>query len=171
MAGKNGSASAVRPPEGLARVGSVANAGWWNIKEGAVLSGVLENMYERPDERSKSGKSKFYQVKLSEPTEVRMGRGPAAKTQMAKAGDVVNLNYGPKTKELEKFVPDIMRGAEYTIWCHVTGPKMDIGKGQTMWPIDVHAGQTRPPTVTADEPDFEGVEDEANEGAPQPAGG
>jgi len=165
----NGNPSAVRPPEGLARVGSVANAPWWNIKNGNVLSGVLENIYERPDERSKSGKSKFYQVRLSAPTEVRMGRGKEAKIGIAPAGSVVNLNYGPKTKELEKFVPDIMRGAEYTVWCHVDGEKFDIGKGQTMWPIDVRAGQTKPPTVN-EEPDFDGVEDEAEDAAPVTAG-
>jgi hypothetical protein len=159
---QNGTASAVRPPEGLARVGSVANAPWWNIRKGNVLNGVLENIYERPDERSKSGKSKFYQIRLTEATEVRFGRGKDASIGTAKPGDVINLNYGPKTRELEKFVPDIMRGAEYTVWCYVEGEKFDIGKGQTMWPIDVRAGQTKPPIVS-DEPDFDGTEDEAAE--------
>ena len=166
MAEKNGTkttaAAAVRPPEGLARVGSVANAGWWNIKKGAVLHGLLENMYERPDERAKSGKSKFYQVMLLEATEVRLGRGKDAQMVMAPVGAVVNLNYGPKTKELEKFIPDIMRGAQYTVWCHVEGDKFPIARGQTMWPIDVRAAQTKPPTVL-EEPDFDGVEDEADE--------
>lgn len=162
MAEKNGSPSAVRPPEGLARVGSVANAPWWNLKAGNVLHGKLENMYERPDERSKSGKSKFFQIMLTAPAECRYGRGKQAKISMAKAGDVVNLNYGPKTKELEKFISDIIKGAEFEVWCHVEGEKFDIGKGQTMWPIDVRAGMTKAPSIK-DEPDFEGVEDEADE--------
>jgi hypothetical protein len=163
MAEKNGTAaSAVRPPEGLARVGSVTNAPWWSLEPGNVLHGILENVYERPDERSKSGKSKFFQIRTVAATKVRYGRGKQAKVGVCKAGDVINLNYGPKTKELEKFVSDIMRGAEYTVWCHVDGEKFDIGKGQTMWPIDVRAGQTRAPTIS-DEPDFEGVEDEADE--------
>jgi len=120
-------------------------------------------MYERPDERSKSGKSKFFQIELFAPTECRYGRGKQAKVSMAKAGEVVNLNYGPKTKELEKFIPDIIKGAEFEVWCHVNGEKQDIGKGQTMWPIVVHAGMKKAPSVK-DEPDFEGVEDEADEG-------
>ena len=163
MAEKNGApAAAVRPPEGLARVGSVANAPWWNLKKGNVLSGMLENMYERPDERSKSGKSKFFQIMLKAPAECRYGRGKQGVVKMAKAGDVVNLNYGPKTKELEKFIPDIIKGAQFEVWAHVEDEKFDIGKGQTMWPIDVRAGMTKAPSVM-DEPDFEGVEDEADE--------
>ena len=155
MAEKNGApAAAVRPPEGLARVGSVANAPWWNLKKGNVLSGMLENMYERPDERSKSGKSKFFQIMLTAPAECRYGRGKQAKISMAKAGDVVNLNYGPKTKELEKFISDIIKGAEFEVWCHVEGEKFDIGKGQTMWPIDVRAGMKKAPSVSDQEPDF-----------------
>lgn len=155
------------PPANMARVGSVANAPWWNIKNGAVIEGELENMYDRPDERSKSGRSKFFQVKLSADTEARLGRGEKATLITAKAGTVVNLNYGPKTKDLEKFIDPIIRGAKYDIWIHCDGGKMDIGRGQTMWPLDVHATQTRPPTVS-DDPDFDGTDDE-NESAPSGA--
>lgn len=160
-------AGAVRPPEGLARVGSVANAPWFNLAAGNVCHGMLENMYLRPDERAKAsgGKSKFFQIRLLSDAQVRFGRGKEAKVGMAKAGDVVNLNYGPKTMVFETYVPDILRGAEYEVWCHVTGEKFDIGKGQTMWPIDVRAGMKKAPTVVAadSEPDF-GDDDE--DGAP-----
>lgn len=144
-----------RPPKNLARVGSVANAPWFNLAEGNVLHGVLENVYERPDERSRSGKSKFFQILLTEPAEVRSGRGNDAELVMAEVGTVVNLNYGPKTKELEKFIPDILRGAKFEVWCHVDGPKFDIGKRQSMWPIDVRAGMIREASAMEDEPDFE----------------
>ena len=58
----------VRAPEGFRRVGSVANAPWFNLKKGNTLLGVLENVYERPDERVKTkdgtpGKSKFFQIR------------------------------------------------------------------------------------------------------------
>lgn len=161
--GANGTTTPmVVPPAGMARVGSVANAPWWDIKEGNVLYGVLENVYERPDERAvkSGGKSKFYQVRLLEDTEVMIGRGKERIPGKAKRGDVVNLNYGPKTKEFEKFIPDIMRGGEYTVWCHVSGPKFDIGKGQSMWPIDARAQQTKAP-LDDSEPDFEGDDAEA----------
>lgn len=158
-AGTNGT---VRPPEGMARVGSVANAAWFNLAKGNILHGELENMYERPDERSKTGKSKFFQIKLYEPTQVRSGRGKEAKVETAAAGAVVNLNYGPKTKELEKFVPEILRGAKFSVWAHVEGEKFDIGKGQTMWPLDVHAQMLRPAMETQD-PDFDGGDDAAAE--------
>lgn len=152
----------VRPPEGMARVGSVANAPWFNLAKGNVLYGELENMYERPDERSKSGKSKFFQIKLLESCQVRSGRGKEAKVGQAEAGTVVNLNYGPKTKELENFVPEILRGAKYTVWAHVEGEKFDIGEGQTMWPVDVHAKMVRP-AMASEDPDFNDGDESAAE--------
>jgi len=152
------------PPANMARIGSVANAPWWSIEDGAVLHGELENMYDRPDERSKSGRSKFFQIKLLKDTKARYGRGKEAKVVAVKAGTVVNLNYGPKTRELEKYVDPIIRGAKYEVWIHVDGGKFDIGKGQTMWPLDVHATMTRAPQVS-DEPDFDGSDDDEGEGA------
>ena len=54
-------ATTVRPPEGFRRVGSVANAGWFNMKKvGNVLHGVLEGMYQRKDELNPKGESKFF---------------------------------------------------------------------------------------------------------------
>jgi len=163
MAEKNGTPAAVRPPEGMARVGSVANAPWFHLEKGNVLHGTLVNMFDRPDERAKSGRSKFFQVQLLAPAKCRYGRGKQAKVNTAPVGQVVNLNYGPKTKEFEKFVPEIIKGAEFEIWCHVEDDKFEIGKGQTMWPIDVRAMQTKAVSIRDDEPDFDGVEDEADE--------
>jgi hypothetical protein len=151
--GRVGTTSSVSPPAGMARVGSVANAPWWDIKNGAVLYGVLENVYTRKDERSKTGESKFYQLKLLQSAPVRFGRGKDAKPGVAEAGTVVNMNYGPKTKELEKFIPDILQGAVYTVWCHVDGEKFAIRGGQTMWPIDVRVAQTGAARAL-EEPDF-----------------
>lgn len=160
----------VVPPSGLARVGSVANAPWWHLKAGNTCHGMLENCYTRPDERSKSGVSKFFQIKLLAPSLVRYGRAKDAKVSMAPTGTVINLNYGPKTKELESFVPDILRGAEFEVWCHIDGEKFDIGKGQTMWPIDVRAGMKKSPRATEDSPDF-GDDDDDEAPAPAQAAG
>ena len=160
MAGKND--SMVRPPEGFRRIGSVANAPWFNLKKGNILHGTLEKVYERPDERSKSGKSKFFQLKLLAPCEARAGRAEDAKIVRAEAGSVVNLNYGPKTKELESLVPEIMAGAEYEIWVHVQGDKFKISQGRTMWDMDVQRKLVRAaPAQADDEPDFEGGAEEA----------
>jgi hypothetical protein len=161
MAGKEGN-GVVRAPEGMMRVGSVANAPWFNLAKGNIIHGKLLNVFERPDERAKSGRSKFFQVEALEPCDVRIGRGKEAKVGKAKAGDVVNLNHGPATKDLEKFIPDIRRGAQYNVWAHVEGEKFAIKNGQTMWPIDVRAELTRP-MPSADNPDFGGSGDEATE--------
>lgn len=150
------------PPAGMMRVGSVANAPWWDIKNGNTLFGKLINVFSRPDERSKTGKSKFFQIELLRGTDVRYGRGKEAKPGRAEAGAVVNLNHGPKTKDLENYIPDILQGAQYNVWCKVDGEKFDIGKGQTMWPLDVRAKQVVAPQASG-EPDFSDGED-SNDG-------
>ena len=158
----------VRAPEGFRRVGSVANAPWFNLKKGNVLLAILENVYERPDERVKTkngtpGKSKFFQLKLLEACEARSGRGGDAKMVRAEVGAVVNLNYGPKTKSLEELSPAILAGAEYQVWVQV-GDKFQISGGRTMWDMDVQVKQTKAETVLADEPDFDEGADEAAAG-------
>ena len=155
----------VRAPEGFRRVGSVANAPWFNLKKGNVLLGILENVYERPDERVKTkdgspGKSKFFQVKLLEPCECRSGRGEDAKMVRAEAGAVVNLNYGPKTKGLEDLVPSILAGAEYQVWV-LCGDKFKISGGRTMWDLDVNQKLIKAEPALAEEPDFEGADEAA----------
>ena len=145
--------SKVQAPEGLARVGATSNAPWFELKAGNVCDGRLINVFERKDDRSKTGKSKFFQIELLSPAEVREGKGDDAEIRTASPGEVINLNYGPSTKILETYIDNIMQGAKYRIWCHVTGPKFSIGKGKTMWPIEVRAGQTSPPRLT-EEPDF-----------------
>lgn len=176
----------------MARVGSESNAPWWHLKAGNAFYGRLLNLYFRPDERAKSGKSRFFQIELCQyadpdtgevhdyyfdpktqlvrATEVRIGRGKGATFAAAVPGTIINVNYGPKTKDFESFVPEIMRGAEYMVLAIVTGDKFEIKNAQTMWPISTFAEMTRAPKVI-DEPDFEDTEDDKGtaEGAP-PAG-
>jgi hypothetical protein len=150
-----------RPPEGFRRVGSVSNAPWFLLEEGAVLYGVLENVYERPDERvakEKGGMSKFFQLKLLQPAMGRKGKGEDAELLEVPMGDVVNLNYGPKTKELEKLVPDILAGAEYQVWILVKG-KFKLSGAKSMWDMDVQIQQTKAKTASPDEPDFADVDE------------
>ena len=157
----------VRPPDGFRRASSVANAPWFNLKKGNVLLGVLENMYLRNDERvakkadGSIGQSKFFQVKLLQPCECRAGRAEEAKLVRAEAGSVVNVNYGPKTKDLENFIPSIMAGAEYQVWIHVQGDKFKISGGRTMWDLDVQTSLIKAaPAVDDENPDFDGGADE-----------
>jgi hypothetical protein len=169
-----GNAPLARAPEGMARIGSVANAPWFNLRNGNVLYGKLINVFERPDERSKTGKSKFFQVETmeySDPVtgeviacEVREGRGDDAATANVEPGTIVNLNYGPKTKDLEPFVKEILQGAEYVVCCIVNGEKFKIKNGQTMWPVETFAKQTKAATPL-DEPDFEDATPEAEAGS------
>lgn len=168
-------------PAGMVRTSSVANAPWWHLKEGNALYGKLLNMYERPDERSKSGKSKFFQIELLDwvnketgevhqsyfdpikgvemPTEVRVGRGKGATFDVVASGTIINVNYGPKTKDWEPLISDIYRGAEYRVLAIITGDKFEIRNGQTMWPIDTFHEQVKAPRAL-EEPDFEDGEPE-----------
>jgi hypothetical protein len=196
MAKKNPAAAAVNgqqtmsTPDGMVRTSSVANAPWWHLKAGTGVYGRLLNMYERPDERAKSGKSKFFQIELLEwvdkesgevhdyyfdpkngtevPTEVRIGRGKGATFEVVPMGTIINVNYGPKTKDWEPLVQDIYRGAEYRVLALITGEKFEIRNAQTMWPIDTFHEQVKPPRPVA-EPDFD---DEGDDGdaAGAPAG-
>ena len=149
-----------RAPEGFRRIGSVADAPWFNIKTGNSLKGILENCYERVDPRSKTGKSKFFQMVLLEPAEVRQGRGEDAKVVQAPAGAVVSVNYTPKTQPLEDYIPDIVRGAEYQVWIGC-GKKITLKNGNTMWDLDVRVNQTKSVTADIEDPDFDGDSGEA----------
>lgn len=153
------------PPAGFVRVGSVANAPWFNLQAGNTCHGVLQNVYERPDERAKSGRSKFFQIELLSPALCREGKGDDAAVREFPAGTIVNLNHGPKSKELEKFVPEIMRGAVYHVWAHVEGEKFKIARGQTMWPLDVQVQLVTPARATEDVDFEEGDEDEGQAAA------
>ena len=67
-------------------MGSVANAGWFNMnKIGNTLHGTLEGMFERKDDLRPEKVSNFFQIKISQPCEVRMGKGQAARLVEAKA--------------------------------------------------------------------------------------
>ena len=156
------SAGMVRAPEGFRRIGSVADAPWFNIKPGNVLRGVLDGCYERDDSRSKTGKSKFFQFVLLEPAEVRQGRGEDAKVVQAPAGAVVSVNFTPKTKPLEDYIPEIVRGAEYQVWIGC-GKKLTLHNGNSMWDLDVRVNQTKVVSADAEEPDFDGSDDAAGE--------
>jgi hypothetical protein len=148
----------VRAPEGFRRVGSVANAGWYNQKKiGNVCQGKLENMYERKDDLSPTGMSKFFQVQVTQDCEVRDGRGEDAKVVSVKAGEYVNVNHGPKTKELEKYIPQILQGAEFEVYIVVLGDKIKLKGGKSMHNIDVMVKQTKAALdlTNESEPDLE----------------
>ena len=169
MAADNGqSGMMVGPPKGMVRVGSVSNAPWFELANGNRLYGKLINIFERPDERAKLKRSKFYQVELLAPCQVRRGRGREAEIDTAEVGEVVNLNHGPKTKDFEPLIEQVMRGAQFNVYVGVTGEKFDIGKGQTMWPLDCRMEMVRPQQVSDDEPDFQG--DEGGEASAAAAG-
>jgi hypothetical protein len=147
-------------PEGFRRLGSVANAGWFNMKQvGNVLSGALEGMFERNDSMNKNGKSKFFQIRISSPCQVRMGKGEDAAIVTANAGDFVNLNYGPKTKMLEDYIAKLEQGAAYEVYGSVCGEKIKLSGGRTMHNFDLGVKMTKAPRPTDEEPDFEGTDE------------
>lgn len=158
--GTGAAATMARAPEGFRRIGSVSDAPWFNIKTGNTLKAVLENCYERVDPRSKTGKSKFFQMVLLEPAEVRQGRGEESKVLQAQAGTVVSVNFTPKTQPLESYIPDIVRGAEFQVWIGC-GKKITLKNGNTMWDLDVRVNQTKSVTADIEDPDFDGNADEA----------
>lgn len=149
------SSTIVRAPEGFRRVGSVANAGWFNMKKvGNTLLGTFQGMFSRKDELNPKKVSNFFQIQLTEECEVRMGRGEDAEITMAAPGDFVNLNYGPKTKDLEALVPKLMEGAEFDVYGVVAGDKIKLTGGRTMHNFEVFTKMTQAPTVSGDDPDF-----------------
>lgn len=164
MASKNTSTpsqTTVRAPEGFRRVGSVANAGWFNMKKvGNTIQGKLEGMYQRKDELNPKKVSNFFQIQLSADCEVRLGRGEEAQVVVAKAGEFANLNYGPKTKDLESLIPQILQGAEFEIYGTVAGDKIKLTGGRTMHNFEVFTKMTVAPKALDDEPDFDGSADE-----------
>ena len=155
-------ATTVRAPEGFRRVGSVANAGWFNMKKvGNTLQGVLEGMFQRKDDLNPKKVSNFFQIRLTADCEVRMGRGEEAQIAVAKAGEYANLNYGPKTKDLEQLIGQILQGAEFEVYGIVAGDKIKLTGGRTMHNFEVFTKMTVAPKALDDEPDFDGSSDEA----------
>ena len=161
MASKNTSVAHVQVsmPEGFRHVGSVANAGWFNMKKvGNVIQGMFEGMYKRKDNINSEGESQFFQIKLTAGNcEVRMGKGEDAVLAIANEGDVVNLNYGPKTKELEDLLPSVEKGAEYEIYGIVAGDKIKLTGGKTMHNFEMGKKLIKEATSpAAEQPDFDG---------------
>jgi hypothetical protein len=164
MASKNSSVAVpaqVQAPEGFRHVGSVANAGWFNMKKvGNTVQGTFEGMFKRKDDLNPEKTSKFFQVKITAgECEVRMGKGEESVLATAHVGDVVNLNYGPKTKELEELLSAIEKGAEYEIFGTVAGDKIKLSGGRTMHNFELFKKLTVEATSDV-EPDFEGGSDD-----------
>jgi hypothetical protein len=158
--------SMVRAPEGFRRLGSVANAGWFNMKKiGNVLQGSLEGMFERKDDLRPEKKSNFFQIKITRPCEVRIGTAEAARLVEAKVGDSVNVNYGPRTKLLEPLIPLLAQGAEFDVWGTVLSEKIKLSGGRSMHNFDLFTKPTKAPMASEDsEPDFDDAADEAAAG-------
>ena len=151
----------VRAPEGYARIGAVADVPYFLLEKGNVAHGTLLGVYTRDDKRAASGKTKFFQIELLAPCKVREGRGEDVEVRTAEVGEIVNLNYNPKTKELEPLCREILGGAAYEVFAPCLG-KMNLQNGNTMWNFDVSVNQVR--KARAEEPDFgDGVAEAAGE--------
>jgi hypothetical protein len=145
----------VKAPDGFQRLGSVANAGWFDMSTiGNTLSGKLEGMFEMKTALRKEGTQQFFQVQVDAPCKVRMGSGEDAEVVEAAPGDFVNVNYGPKTKLLEKFLPEIAQGAVYVVWGTIAGAKIKLQGGKSMHDFEVFAKRTKAPQATDDVVDF-----------------
>jgi len=149
---------AVSVPEGFKRSGSANAVGWFNQQKiGNVLSGKLLGMFTRKDALRSEGTSNFFQVQIDQPCEVRADRGEDAAMVAANPGDVVNVNYGPKTKPWENFMNNIAAGAVYQVYGVIAGGKIKIGGGRTMHNFDTYDKMISPPiTDAADDVDLDG---------------
>jgi hypothetical protein len=150
-------------PEGFRRLGSADSRGWFNqSKVGNAFYGTLTGMFERKDELRPEGVSKFFQVLLSQDCEVREGSGEDATMVMAKAGETINVNYGPRTKMLETLIKEIHAGAVYEVYGVIASAKRKLKGGKTMHNLDVLVKMTKAPdaTVEESEPDFDGAADD-----------
>ena len=150
-------------PVGFRQLGCVSNAGWFNIrKTGNILQGSLEGMFERKDALRSEKVSKFFQIKISRPCEVRLGTGEAARLVEAKVGDYVNLNHGSRTMLLETFIPLLAQGAEFEVWGTVLGDKIKLPGGRSMANFELFCKAIKAP-VDDDEPGFGDEWDKATE--------
>jgi len=156
--------SIVRAPEGFVSLTSVADAPWVELKAGNVVQGKLLGMYDREDKRNKkTGRSNFFQILLSAPCSVRVGRGEKVQITTAKAGDVVSLNHNPHTAKLEPACDKILKGAEYQVFVKIEG-KINLQNGNTMWNMPPYARCTREANAAVTAlPDFTDTE------SPEPA--
>jgi len=150
-------------PEGFQRSGSANAVGWFDMTTvGNKIHGELIGMFRRKDQLRQEGVSDFFQVLISEPCQVRADRGEEAKIVEAKAGDVVNVNYGPKTKPWETLISDIKRGAKYEVLGCIIGGKVKLNGGKTMHNFDVYQKMIQAPSAEVEaDVDFEGSSDEA----------
>jgi hypothetical protein len=145
------------PPEGWRRLGAAIGVGWFNVKKtGNILQGTLEGMFERKDSLSLTGKAKFFQIQLSSDCEVRTDRSEMNTLVTAHVGDIVNLNYGPKTKELELFIDDMKRGAVIEVRIEVMGDPIRLSGGRTMDNLECSVNMVKPPSDMQEEPTFNG---------------
>jgi len=134
------------------------------LKVGNTLRGTLIGMFKRKDTMRESGESDFFQVQINQPCEVRSERGEDAKMIPASPGDIVNVNYGPKTKPWADLVADIKRGAVYEVLGCIIGGKVKLQAGKNMHNFDVFQKMVRAPSADVEsDVDFEGsAEDEAS---------
>jgi hypothetical protein len=155
----------VQPPEGFQRSGTAIATGWFNMGLiGNELSGQLLGLYSRKDKLRTEGTSQFFQVQIDKECQVRIERGEDAKMAVAKPGEIVNVNFGPKTKPWADLIPDIRRGAEYAVYGKIAGSKLKLDGGRTMHAFDTFQRMVRPPTENGADVDFDGG-DSGDEGA------
>jgi len=132
-----------RAPAGFRRRSAVTDAPWVENEKGNICQGRLLNRYEM---NNSSPARFYYQIELTSPCKVRVGRGDEAMVEVAQAGEVVNLNESYKSKCLKEIeIPAINAGAAYDVWVAI-GDKIKISGGKTMWQQDVQTKQLKAPT-------------------------
>jgi hypothetical protein len=153
-------------PEGFQRSGSASAVGWFNpLKAGNTLRGTLIGMFKKPDMFAQGKQVDFFQVQVSQACEVRADRGEESHMLEAKPGDVVNINYGPKTKNWELLTGDIKRGAVYEVLATVIGDKVKLAGNRKMHNVDVFQKCVRAPQSNAEvDVDFGGSADDTEQG-------
>ena len=128
------------PPSGFRRRVSVSDAPWVEQEVGNIVHGKLLNRYEMSNQ---SPRRWYYQIELLADCKVRVGKGDDAKVEIARAGDVVNLNENFKLTGLRDVeIPEIIAGAEYQIWAKFES-KIKISGNRTMWNVDVQTKMTK----------------------------
>lgn len=139
----NGSNGSGGPPAGYRQMSADTDAPWWKAEEGSVCHGELLGFYTM---QGVDPARNYYQLRLLEPTSGWKGKGEDREEVHCEKGSVINLGENFKVKELQKIVPQLTAGARYNIWVKIKGPKVKVGQGHTMWPMDIHSKMIAPPT-------------------------
>jgi len=127
---KDKSTTKPEAPSGFTNVNSGRPAGYFNMGEGNILTGLLIGRFESNKERGKF----FYQIRVSQDTTAQVSNGDGGWVEgIVESGKLVNVDEHVRMTSLKE-CSDSDETWEVWIGC---GPKIDLPGNRTMWDVEV----------------------------------